>query len=1222
MGDLLVRLRELADRSWGADDRAWFLSPAGLLAACREIAQLRDEAMLDCLDGEDVWSNLHDCSPYESGAATVRRGKAIVLACHSSIRLSERDQVQDVEVAALAMEAGASPAIEVARDLVHWMSRGRGAPEVLRRTTFLVDEHAQGGAMRLTFARYPGGTSFGPDFVANPFTIVDGRFHNALAEARVASANPLEGIRWSVTSEIGDAPLELEGDSVGLAALACFEQLQLGTPLGAETSWAFTGVVDSTGVVIGIGADGGERAFTNKLRAADRRTVVVANDDLGLATRVVDAAGLSVRLRAVGDRASLCALLATRKPVWLGNEAIPIAGREAELSVLADVADDVGATGRARVCFLEGEAGIGKTRLAREFAARRRAIGWNVGWGTCFAAEATVAFRPAVAAIRSLLAALDDPGEIAAVGRSDLAVLIPELGTLPSSARPPRLGPARQMAVFDAVARMLQALAERQPVVIVLDDLHWSDRSSLRLVSHVARHCVDVPVMLVVAYRPHEIGPEHVAADWLADLRAGDAVETLRLGGLDHPGTEAMLAGLHGRSTPAAFAASMFAVTGGNPLFVHELDRDARASGAVDARRNAWQVQAAGARLPSGLRTVLARRLRVLSADGVEACRCIASTSAGVSFDVLCAATGVEHLALLDALDQAVAAGVIIEQERDAVGLVYDLSHPLFRQALTETLTKARQEGYHHALGTALASLPDPFDRWIGDVAYHLHAARTRADPEVTMRACVRAGTVATARTAYDDAATHFGRAIAAAGLLRSASDSTLASLELHQAEAMHRAGDRRGRLDGARRAFDRAEVAGDPETMARAALVHGGARSTYGLPSTVTMGLLTRADECLGSTDGDASLRAQVKSRLAQETYHVQRFDEAKALSADALALMPRSGACADRAAVLDGRAWTLHTPDDLQARALLADEMIGEAVGAGDPEWEMMGRIWRCTCLLETGDVVGIDIELAHLDSLGEVAPVPSHLFRVATLRCTRAMMRGEFDVGTELANRAYEMGTGIEPENATQTLCAQMLGMFREQGLLGGLVDVAEQMVAEFPMVAGWRAALAFVNLEAGRGERARTLFDGLAAGNFANVPRDLAWLQAQSYLTEVATAFEDRRAAAILYRDLAPFAGRNVGLFDIASNGAVDHYLGVLAAVCDRRAVAVRHLRSAVQFNDATCQVPHASRSRLALGRLLREGPTGQRAEADRLFAVADRAATAGGLVRLSEELALV
>ena len=160
-----------------------------------------------------------------------------------------------------------------------------------------------------------------------------------------------------------------------------------------------------------------------------------------------------------------------------------------------------------------------------------------------------------------------------------------------------------------------------------------------------------------------------------------------------------------------------------------------------------------------------------------------------------------------------------------------------------------------------------------------------------------------------------------------------IAGLELWKRRLFTGPGNRTGRQKLAERSFERARRLGDAATMARAALVHGGARSTYGLPSMVTMGMLADA---LAALEGDplerVDLRAQVISRLAQETYHVQRFDEAKAQSAMALELLsgtsgPGGAGCRCLMAA-PGRCTPLTTSTD---RLRLADEMIAEAVTRG---------------------------------------------------------------------------------------------------------------------------------------------------------------------------------------------------------------------------------------------------------------------------------------------------
>ncbi len=205
-----------------------------------------------------------------------------------------------------------------------------------------------------------------------------------------------------------------------------------------------------------------------------------------------------------------------------------------------------------------------------------------------------MAYRPAVAVVRSLLACFDDTETIIADSREDMAILLPELEHGGKSRRGERIGSERQLAVFDAVARRVRHAADLHPVTIVVDDLHWADRPSLLLFGHLVRYCADRPVLFLVGFRQHEVSRDHPVVQWLADSRATAEVEELRLAGLDEAGTDHLLTELSGRPAPLAFTTAMVSVTRGNPLFIHELARDARASGALDPRRDTWNVRVRG----------------------------------------------------------------------------------------------------------------------------------------------------------------------------------------------------------------------------------------------------------------------------------------------------------------------------------------------------------------------------------------------------------------------------------------------------------------------------------------------------------------------------------------------------------------------------------------------------------------------------------------------------
>ena len=388
-------------------------------------------------------------------------------------------------------------------------------------------------------------------------------------------------------------------------------------------------------------------------------------------------------------------------------------------------------------------------------------------------------------------------------------------------------------------------------------------------------------------------------------------------------------------------------------------------------------------------------------------------------------------------------------------------------------------------------------------------------------------------------------------------------------------------------------------------------------------MHLLEQARDQLDGDGGPDTigLRARVLARLAQESYHVGRYEVAERLSAEARALAAATGDDGVIAACAEGEVWALYHPDRAEERLVLTTEMAERAERADEREWEMLALVWRASACLELGRVADIDRDLARLTHLAEVVRAPSHLFRAATMTATRAIMAGRYAEGAGLAEVARQIGVDIEPENADHTFAAQMLGMLREQGALAGLMPMVEELADRYRATPGWRCALAWVFLHAGDEARAAGELAALAADDFASIPFDLAWLQAHTYLAETACALGDGERAALLYDRLAPYDGLNANIFDIVSNGAVAHYLGILAALLDDPARAEAHLRGAIAFNEATDQHPAAARSRFELARVVVDGGDASRVgEAEALVAAVSTSCAELGLVQLEADLA--
>jgi len=876
-----------------------------------------------------------------------------------------------------------------------------------------------------------------------------------------------------------------------------------------------------------------------------------------------------------------------------------LVARRRESAALDDHLDRVLA-GEPLVAVVSGEAGIGKTRLIDAFRARAAERGVNVHCGESYEAEAIGAYRPVATLLRSIiLEAGDRAAPVLARERRELAILLPELAESPGADEAiAALAGDRQLRLFDSVTRLVQSVASGVgPLMLVLDDAHWADAESLGLLAHVLRHVGRARVLVALAYRPEEVASDHPLRSVLVELRRspGQLLE-LSLGRLSDGEVASLMTSVIGWPVPPPVANAVAGVSGGNPLFVSELSRTLE-----PGTSSTWSLDDLHGRLPAQVEDVLAHRISLVGPQSREALLAIAAAPGGCEVSTLVHVLDQTVGATLDTIDELLESGLIVERQEDQ-DATYAVTHALYGYAAFGRLSRARQVSIHYRLALALdVGVDSDPERHLAPAAYHWHAAGRSGDPSHAIVRCEAAGDLALDRTAYADAIAHFGRALDAVGW--SGGDAHEAARVLaKRAEVNHRAGNPPGRERDAEDAAELAASAGDTSTLCRAALVHGGFRSTYGVANTRTTALLAQAYEAAATERDDAlrgsadrrgqgprlsaePLRARVCARLAQERYHGGDYEAARQLSAEGVELARRLGDDEILAAAFHGRVWTLNHPDWLHERSALAEEMIERAVGAGNREWEMAGRVWRAAALLEKGDIDRLDGELDRLGQLEAVVKVPSDQVRVATLRAARAMMRGDFDRGIELAQLAHAVGKIAEPANADQVLQAQMIAPLRERRQLGAVVPLVEQLAAEYADAPGWRCAAAFVLCEAGQRAQSRGILDSLARDEFVAVPRDLAWMLAMAYLAEVAAAVGDPGHADALYRLMVPYEGRNVGLWDIASGGAVAYFLGILAARAGDPDRAMRHLRDAIAFNDRTDQVPAALWSRLRLAEVV-------------------------------------
>ena len=448
-------------------------------------------------------------------------------------------------------------------------------------------------------------------------------------------------------------------------------------------------------------------------------------------------------------------------------ERLPCVGRGEEAASLRR-AWELAVQGEARLVLVAGEPGIGKTRLVARFVADAHQAGAAVLFGRCDE-DLLRPYQPFVEAIEQLVETVE-PGELEAIGQEvdlvPLAKLIPALSSFVAASSTTAPDTERYV-MFDAVAKLLGAVARTTPLIVVVDDLHWADRPTLLLLRHVLRAGASDALLLVGTYRDTELDRRHPLAEALSDLRRESGYERIHLGGLDRAGVVQLLEtrAEHEITGPGlVLAAALHSRTEGNPLFVWESLRHLIERGAlVQGSDGRWVSEASSIDelgIPEGVREAIGRRLSALS-DAANAALSAASVLGPLTeLDVLRRMVDLEEEELVAALDEAAEAHLMDEAHRDAAP-AYAFTHALVRHTLYEELSLARRQRLHRRAVEAIeAAHSGDLELHANALARHCQAAGVGIEPDKTVAYLVQAGQRAVRVMAWEEAAEHYEAAV------------------------------------------------------------------------------------------------------------------------------------------------------------------------------------------------------------------------------------------------------------------------------------------------------------------------------------------------------------------------------------------------------------------------------------------------------------------------------
>jgi DNA-binding CsgD family transcriptional regulator len=877
------------------------------------------------------------------------------------------------------------------------------------------------------------------------------------------------------------------------------------------------------------------------------------------------------------------------------SSGFPFVGRESELVTLRSLVPWAKDEGR-RIVLVGGEAGSGKSRLVREFAAEAADGGALVLYGAC---DAVVhpPYGPFVEALEELVR-IAEPGELGA--GAELARLLPGLAA--------RAGVAAAAVAVDpdterhrlhtAVADLLDGVSRARPVLLVLEDAHWADAPTLALLRHLAR-ASRVRLLLLATFRDTETDMPDALSETLADLRRSEDVVRLRLEGLSSDEvTEFVRHAAGGEQALPELAGAIADVTAGNPFLVCELWRSLVDGAALDISDGAVRLSRPLEQLatPESVREVVARRLARLQPATGDLLELAATAGAEFELDVL---RPVAEAELMPALEEAVSSGMI--EELPARGLAYRFTHELVRRSLYDGLSAVRRAELHLRVGEALERSGA---RSVADLAHHFAAAAPFGGAQRAVEYNVRAARAASAGLDFDAAAERLGVALEL-GIERPAERAGLL-LELGTAR------NRAGRAVDALAAFaEAAEIAtelGDADLLAQAAIGYEDACWRPVITDQLAVDLLERAAVALG--DDPSQLRVGVLGGLARALEIRGSHARGAAAREDAIAMARRLGDRRALARVLVGSYWDHETRPPEKVLAMLT-EARDLAYTLGDVDLRTEAMAWRVCAFVSLFAMEAARRENAAVRETAERTAQPFHIHVAEHSGSAIALFEGRLADAEAMAERSHEWSRLLTGRDASGTYGIQMFGIRREQGRLAELAPVVRVLAADPSGSGAWRPGLASLLAELGMETEARRELARIAADGLDEFRASL-WLASLTYLTDAAAALGDEATAALLYPELAPREGTNTMIGHmVACYGAADRHLGMLAATLGEWDRAESHFERAMRLNRQMGAMTWLAHTAYEYGRmLLARG--GERDRAAELLGEADRLAERIGM----------
>jgi hypothetical protein len=707
----------------------------------------------------------------------------------------------------------------------------------------------------------------------------------------------------------------------------------------------------------------------------------------------------------------------------MSEPGLAFVGRKQELSALSKAIDDA-VSGHGSAWLLSGEPGIGKSRIAEEVARLAASRGAITLWGRSWEVGGAPAYWPWTQVLRSLLRGRDPASVRGLIGHdaSAIAQVLPglDIGDVePLSVSEPEQARFR---LFDAVARVLCDAAASTPLVLVLEDLHAADPSSVLLLDFLTRQLPATKLLLVGTFR--DVEAERSAVAPLLARVAGSA-RAVALSRLSHDDVGSYLEQILAAVPPTSVVRAIHATTEGNPLFVVEVAR-------LLVTRGGLERASLSVAVPQGVKYVIRERLGLLSAPALDALSAAAVVGREFSLATLSSILELSASALALLMNEAAAAAVLVETLPQS----YRFGHALFRDVLYQDLEPERRRALHELAAAVLEGSGAGELPW-GEIARHLRQAG--GHPDRVRHALVRAAARAMDQLAFDDAVIAYEGALQELELRADASRRERCELLVALGRARSYAGFHDAGHRSCAEAAALARELGDARLLAAAALEYGSV-FVFANVDEMLVALLREALEALG--DEPADLVARVMGRLAAAMQPAAAPAVPIELGRRAIALARSVGDDCTLLATMKSACSALMDLGDPTERAELNREYFALARRLGEKGEALRGQMRLVFDCFELGDMTGVGAALEACSALTTELDQPHYSWRQRAFEAMHATWYGDFTAAERLNREAAELGEAARDPNASQCILLQRLALGDVSG--GGADSAAVEVL----------------------------------------------------------------------------------------------------------------------------------------------------------------------------------